>query len=264
MSTKTRSLDELAHTLTINQQPVSLQHILRQFRRAGKLDTVITDILSLYVIEQELNRFHISQKERVIEASMVQYREQYGLMDEGTFQEWLLNRGLDAASFCEHIEFNVTLKTFKAELAAPKLLETFIEHKLNLDQVVLSRITVDHQDLADELKLQLEEGADFEVLAREYSCSEDALTHGMMGILSRADVQNVFGIDAYQATVGEFMSPIQRDGCWHLLRVDGLLPAALDDTVIPYLQEQIFEQWLATRIQSLQVDVCLSQATLVY
>ena len=249
---------QLTSTLIVNQQAISLQHILRQFRQTGKLNDILTEILSCYVLEQELNRENFKINDSLLEEEIARYRKQNDLIENTYFQEWLLDNGLNVHTFREHVRFTTKINTFKTKLAAPKLLETFIEQKLHLDQAVLSHIMVKTQELAEELKLQLEEGEKFEAFVQEYSCSNDAVVNGMMGVLSRAEIQAIFGIDAYQAKVGDLIGPIQRENNWHLLRVDQLLPATLDEAVIPLLEDHVFEQWLANQIRTLDVEVCLS------
>ncbi|GAB4380368.1 MAG: hypothetical protein Kow00121_36460 [Elainellaceae cyanobacterium] len=157
------------------------------------------------------------------------------------------------------VQHNLKLEAFKAQLAAPKLLEAFMEHKLQLDQVVLSHIVVNNQDLAEELKLQiLEDSASFEYLAQEYSQANDAVTNGIIGIASRADAQSWFGTDVYQFQPGQVVGPIACGTDWCLLRVEKVLPAELDDSAKEYLQEQIFQQWLTEKIKTHTVDLHLS------
>jgi parvulin-like peptidyl-prolyl isomerase len=246
-------------TLIVNHQPISLQHILQQYRKTGKLNDILTEILSHYVLEQELDRANFYIEDAALKEAMMQYREQNHSTNDADFQEWLLDNGLNLATFREQIDFMLKINTFKAELAKPKLLETFMEQKLYLDQAVLSHIVVKNRELADELKLQLEEGEKFETFVQEYSCSDDALVNGVMGILSRAGIQATFGIDVYQAKVGDLLGPVQCEEGWHILRVDSLLPATLNEAVIPLLEEQIFERWLSNQIRTLSVEVYLSE-----
>jgi parvulin-like peptidyl-prolyl isomerase len=72
----------------------------------------------------------------------------------------------------------------------------------------------------------------------------------------------MFGIDPYQAAVGKIVGPIHCEGGWHLLRLDNLLPATLDESTISALQERVLEQWLENKVRSLQVELCLSEPCL--
>ena len=93
--------------------------------------------------------------------------------------------GTTYEGFHASITFGFKLEKLKALIVKPKLQEYFIERKIFLDRVVISRIIVDNQELAQELHTQIEEGASFEYLAREYSITDDRMVNGMMGAISR-------------------------------------------------------------------------------
>lgn len=86
--------------------------------------------------------------------------------------DWLTSEGIDSASFGGQIAFNLKLEKLKATVTEPNLQEYFIERKLILDRVVLSRLVVEERSLALELKSQIvEDDPRFEQLAQEYSSS---------------------------------------------------------------------------------------------
>lgn len=82
--------------------------------------------------------------------------------------------GIDSTTFRQQIAFNLKLEKLKATVTQPNIQEYFIERKLFLERVVLSRLVVEDRALAEELRSQLvEDGASFEQLAQEYSVAED-------------------------------------------------------------------------------------------
>jgi len=246
--------------LTINHQSISFKRFLKVLRSTGKLPMVLQELVSRYVIEQELqHRPDLAVDSAALDQAIATFRQENDLENPQSFQSWLIDQGWDEAIFREQVQFNLKLDTFKVQLAAPRLLETFMEYKFWLDQVVLSRIVVKSQDLAAELMLQItEDGVSFEHLAQDYSQADDAVTNGMMGMLSRADVQSQLGVDVYQFQPRQTVGPIAHGQDWCLLRVEKQLPAKLDDAVKYYLQEQIFQQWLTSNVQALTIDLCLS------
>lgn len=246
-------------TLAIDHHPIGFKSVLRWLRSTGKLPVFLQELLSQTVIEQELQQHpDLLVEPVVLQQAIADFRQQNSLEDNQAFQHWLVDQGWDEAIFEQHVEFNLKLAALKATLAAPKLLEAFMEQKLWLDRVVLSRIVVESCDLAEELNVQIEEGASFEQLAQEYSLAEDAVTNGLMGVLHRADVHHWLGIDVYQLPLQQVVGAIACEQHWCLIRVEKLLPAQLDDAVKEYLQEQIFQQWLLKKIQTQVVELCLT------
>jgi parvulin-like peptidyl-prolyl isomerase len=144
-------------------------------------------------------------------------------------------------------------------VTAAKLSEYFIERKIFLDRVVISRIVVDSRELADELQIQIEEGGNFEQLAKEYSLADDRIVNGMMGPISRGTMPDVLRAAIDVANPGQVVGPIELDGRYGLFRVEQFLPASLEDTQLKQaLQNELFEKWLAEKIQKLTVKLQVS------
>jgi parvulin-like peptidyl-prolyl isomerase len=107
------------------------------------------------------------------------------LTDQKVFQDWLTRNGITYEVFHSQIVGRFKLEKLKAQVTEPRLQEHFIERKVFLDRIVLSRIVVNSKELAEELHTQITEGASFEDLAREYSTADERIANGMMGAVSR-------------------------------------------------------------------------------
>ena len=61
------------------------------------------------------------------------------------------------------------------------------------------------------------------------------------------------------ASPGEVVGPLAIDGRWGLFRVEQFLPASLEQIQLKQaLQNELFEQWLAEKIQKLTVKLQVS------
>ena len=218
--------------LTVDDQPIFLAQALKYLQSSGKLQPFILEILRQYMIEQELQtRDDLDISPALTEQAVIDFRLQRQLSDPKQFQEWLASNGTDYSTFHNQVTFGFKLEKLKAQVTEPKLQEYFIERKLFLDRLVLSRIIVDNKELAEELSSQIEEGAAFEDLAREYSIADDRIVNGMMG-------------------------PLELEGRWGLFRVEQLLPASLEDSHLKQaLQNELFERWLTAKIQTMVVKL---------
>ena len=246
--------------LTVDDQPISLAQALQYLQNAGKLKGFLGDILRQHILEEELNtRKDLEINPALIEQAVIDFRLQRQLTDPKVFAEWLKSNGQDYTSFHSSVTFGFKLEKLKALITEPKLQEFFIERKLVLDRVILSRILVNEQELAEELASQIEEGTSFEQLAREYSIADDRIVNGMMGPVSRGNLPDVLRAAIDSARPGELIGPIQLEGRWLLFRVEQLLPASLDDVQLKQaLQNELFEQWIAQKIQNKIVKLQVS------
>jgi parvulin-like peptidyl-prolyl isomerase len=244
--------------LTIADQPVSLAQAVRYLQAARKFDAFIGEILRQFVIDRELQiRTDLEVSSAVIEQAMIDFRLQRQLTDPHQFQEWLAANGTDYETFHQQVAAGFRLKKLKDVITTPKLQEHFIDRKIHLDRVVLSRIVVADKELADELKTQIEEGtAQFEQLARDYSVTDDRIVNGMVGPVSRGSMPDELRAAIDEAAVGDLVGPFGMDDRWGLFRIEDVLPASLEDPQLRQsLQDDLFEQWLAEKMQTMPIKL---------
>ncbi len=247
--------------LIVDDHPLPLRDCLRYLQTAGKLQGFIGDILRQYVLERELEtRTDLDVNPAMVEQAVVDFRLQNKLTEPQAFQDWLARNGSTYEVFHKQILGSFKLEKLKAQLAEARLQEYFIERKLMLDRVVLSRIVVDSQEMAEELKSQIAEGGSFEELAREYSKSDDRVANGMMGPVSRGAMPDVLraAIDSVQP--GAIVGPVQIENYWALFRLEQLLPATLEDNQLKQvMQTELFDRWLAEKIQAMTVKLQVTE-----
>ncbi|MEA5504125.1 peptidylprolyl isomerase [Halotia wernerae UHCC 0503] len=246
--------------LTVDDQPLSIDKAVKYLQASGKLSQFIGDILRQHVIEQEIQRRNdIEISPALTEQTIIDFRLKNQLTDPQTFQEWLKNNGTDYTTFHSSVTFGFKLEKLKNLVTETKLPEYFIERKIFLDRVILSRIVVNNPELSEELQTQIEEGGSFEQLAKEYSLSDDRMVNGMMGPISRGTMPDKLRAAVDIATPGQLVGPIEIEESYGLFRVEQFLPASLEDTQLKQaLQNELFEKWLAEKIQKLTVKLQVS------
>jgi parvulin-like peptidyl-prolyl isomerase len=214
-------------------------------------------IIRQHIIEQELQtRQDLVISSDVIDQVLIDFRLENQLTDYESFQKWLASEGIDSATFRQQIAFNLKLERLKAKVTEPNIQEYFIERKLVLDRVVLSRLVVEERSLAQELKSQIvEDNARFEQLAQEYSVTEERIFNGMMGAVSRSTMPDALRSAVDLASPGDLLGPLEIQGLWYLVRVEKFLSAALDEQLGQELQDELFEKWLDDKIQAMNVKL---------
>ena len=249
-------MSESSLFLTADDAPLTLGQALRYIESSGKLESFLWEIIRQHVIEQELNTHMVAINPDVIDQVVMDFRLENQLTDYESFQEWLASVGIDSATFRGQIASNLKLQSLKTTVTQPNLQEYFIERKLFLDKVVLSRLVVENQALAQELKSQIvEDGVPFEQLVQEYSIAEDRIFNGMMGVVSPGSMPDTLRSAVYSANPGDLLEPLEIQGLWYLVRVEKFLDAALDEQLKQELQDELFEQWLDDKIQAMNVKL---------
>lgn len=245
--------------LIVDEQPISLPEALNYLQSSGKLQPFVLEILRQKIIAQELQtRDDVEISPGAVEQAVIDFRLERKLTDPKNFQEWLGSNGLDYPTFYKQVTFGFKLDKLKAQVTEPKLQEYFIERKIFLDRVVLSRIIVTDKELAEELRSQISEGGRFEQLAQEYSVTEDRIVNGMMGPVSRGQLPDALRTLVDQASPGEVIGPIKIEDWYCLFRVEKSLPATLEGQLKQELQNQLFEKWLGEKMQKLTIKLQVS------
>jgi parvulin-like peptidyl-prolyl isomerase len=247
--------------LIVDDQPLSLRQCLRYLQATGKLQGFIGDILRQYVLEREIEtRTDLDVPSALVEQAVVDFRLQNQLTDAKAFQDWLIRNGTNYELFHNQITNSFKLEKLKAQIVEARLQEYFIERKLVLDRVVISRIVVDSKELAEELHSQISEGASFEQLAQEYSKADERIANGMMGAVSRGTMPDVLRAAIDSAHPGDLVGPMQIENYWAIFRVEQFIPATLEDNQLKQaLQNELFERWIAEKIQTMTVKLQVNE-----
>jgi parvulin-like peptidyl-prolyl isomerase len=243
--------------LVFADEPISLAQALNYLQNAGKLQNFVIEILRQHLIEQEIERREdLEVSSEIVEQAVIDFRLQNQLTEPEKFKEWLAAQNLDYVTFHKRISANFKMEALRSKIAERRLSEYFIEKKLVLDKIVLSRIVVDSKELAEELCAQIEEGESFESLAQEYSLAEDRIFKGMMGLVSRGAMPDQLRSLVDKSSEGEVIGPLEFAGSWGIFRVEKFQPASLEDRQIKQgLEAELFEQWIAEKLRTTPIKL---------
>lgn len=116
------------------------------------------------------------------------------------------------------------------EISDEEIAEFFEANRTYLDQpttVVVRHILVETEEEATALLKQLDEGADFALLAQEHSLDTySAIQGGMIGPITPDDpLVESFKAAAFDLNAGEVSQPVESEYGWHIIRVDERIEA---------------------------------------
>jgi parvulin-like peptidyl-prolyl isomerase len=248
--------------LTVNKSSITLKQAIAYLQSSGKLSSFLGDILRQYLLEQELESDELEVQQETIEQVIVDFRKENHLLEPELFQSWLEENGINYESMYYQIEDQIKYDKLVHKVTEPRLQNEFIERKLLLDQITLSRLVVDDRELAEELKSQIQEDeASFEELVREHSIAGDRVVNGWMGAVSRGQLPDEIRSALDSAKVSDIIGPMEIAEKWYLFRVEEIQTASLaNENLKQALRSDIFEQWIAEKLEAMQVQLHLSAA----
>ena len=248
--------------IVVDDHAISLADYVDYLAQAGMLESSLSAVLRQYFIDNELKKRadEIEIASETVQQSIIEFRMTNQLTETEAFNQWLQSQNMSYEVFHRNIEREFSVQKLKQIVATDKIQDYFIENKLYLDQVVLSRIAVAQREMAEEIKAQLDEGQSFELLARQYSVAPEKATNGMMGLLRRGELPDQLRGLVDNAKPGEILGPLEIDQKWTVFRLDSLLPASLEDPeqeLTVAIENEVFEKWITESIQSMDIQLNL-------
>lgn len=123
----------------------------------------------------------------------------------------------------------------------------------SVEQVAASHILVADETLANELKAQLDGGADFAELAMAHSSCPSSSQGGDLGYFGRGQMVSEFEDAAFSMEVGDISDPVQTQFGWHIIQLTDRVGDAGDfESAKPMIISQLQQEELRAHIDSLQ------------
>ncbi|KKB10936.1 hypothetical protein VE25_15490 [Devosia geojensis] len=168
-------------------------------------------------------------------------REQ-GMAETPLFQQrlaYLEDRALRRDYFAETIAQKVTPEAVQA------LYDQFIADFEPQEEIRARHILVETEEEANEVKAEIDGGADFATVAGEKSIDPGAANGGDLGFFRRGMMVGEFENAAFALTeVGQVSDPVQSQFGWHIIKLEERREASPPsiDQVRPQLQQQVLMQ----------------------
>ncbi len=89
----------------------------------------------------------------------------------------------------------------------------------NVTSVKASHILVDSKQEADALKVRIDNGENFETLAKKYSKCPSGAEGGDLGYFQKGQMVKEFENSAFKLPIGQVSDPIKTQFGWHLIKV---------------------------------------------
>jgi putative peptide maturation system protein len=244
--------------LEVNGQNVSLYDVLTPAKERGDLHFVQAAILTA-IIRQEARRRGLEVSAEELQRAADDYRVARELFDAQTTEAWLAARRLSSADWESLIEADLLRRKLCEAVTRGKVEQHFAENKLAFDEAEISRLVVADEEVARELRLQItEECSDFHALARTYSIDRNSRpAGGYAGKFKRAELEAVVEAAVFGSLPGAVLGPFKLEDGWHLIKVEQVHRAELDDATRDKIESQLFDEWLEERLRKSEVKLPL-------
>lgn len=183
-----------------------------------------------------------------------------GLADQAELDVWRQALCLELADIDAMASFDTCLQLATEKTWGHEIPSRFLEQRSRYDQVVLSLLRFDDADLAQELYFQVREGeCSFGDLIDTYASNNPQLVRGQMGPVALQRLNPLLARVVERYGPGEITPPLDLDGMVHLIRVESIRKAQLDEVMRSLLLQELRNEWLEEQLLQLRARITAQQ-----
>lgn len=250
-------LDDIP-AIEIGDETVSLFDLLRQAKFNDALH-IFESAIDAELIRQAAEERGIEVTDEELQEAADQFRLSRELHEVEALEAWLDSHHLTLTDWETELERTILTSKVAEAIADGQIERYFAENKLRFDAAAISRIVLESEDVAKELRAQLiEEEADFHKLAREHSVdNETRKLGGHVGVIARTDLDPVVESAVFGSKPDQIIGPFKLDSEWHLIKIEAIKPAKLDEEIRQTIKSTLFSEWLAEKRRKVKISIPL-------
>jgi putative peptide maturation system protein len=231
------SLRDVLHTLKIND-------------RLGVLMGALDDV----VIVQEAATRGLEADETELQLAADQFRRSVGLLTAASTHDWLGERSMSVDDLEEYLRRSVVAASLRNAVTAGAIDSYFADNRPAFDMADIDHVVVADEDTAAMVRRDLDTGSQsFTDAASDHSL--DPSPGGRVGPMRRMMMQPAVADEVFNAADGDLVGPIEVDDAHHLVRINRIDRAQLDEATRAVIQDMIFDAWLEDRRMALGVSL---------
>lgn len=186
------------------------------------------------------------------EEQLARLMRQLGLKDVEALDLWCQQYSVSLSALQQLATFPLRLQVATETIWADDVPGRFLERRSSLDQATLSVLRFDDADLAQELYFQMLDGDTvFAQLVDRFGDQPGQPARALIGPVSLDQLHPLLARVAERYAPGAVIPPLELNGTAHLIRVERLQKACLDDAMRQRLLLELRQQWLDQELNSL-------------
>lgn len=239
------------------QITISWNDLISQIKMSCLVPSISRALVTSQLVKRLADAENIMLEVTELQQAADEFRIAQGLLNVEDTMAWLEKYHLSMDDFEEMISEKVLLAKLANHLFRDKVESFFISHQLEYRQAAIYEVTLEDEDLTMELFYALKEGEiQFHEVAYQYiEDSELRRIGGYRGTLHHNQMKPEVAAAVFRSNPPQIISPITTSQGYHLILVEEISQPELTDELRSKIQFELFSQWLAQKIQQIEVSI---------
>jgi parvulin-like peptidyl-prolyl isomerase len=232
---------------------ITTEDILEQLKISRKIPEILEQILTRRIVRAEAEKIGVKVEIPELQDAADLFRANNRLISAKITQQWLEMNQLSLDEFETIIHLELLSDKLKNAVLVDKVEQHFYQQQLDFDRVAMYEVILDDKELATELYYSIREGEiKFSDVAAKYIKDPELKRKGgYLGQIGRKDLsiglRSIFSVTAYPQVI----KPIATAKGFHLIWVEEIIKATLDEMTYQEIQSQLFKEFLSEKIMSI-------------
>lgn len=234
---------------------LSSADIIYHLKLSCQIPTILEAIATSRIITEFATQAGIEISIEELQQAADSMRFTYQLLRAEDTWNWLNKHYLSLDDFEDMAKTNLLSAKLANHLFADKVEPFFYAHQIDYAGAVTYEVILDDEDLALELFYSLKEGEiSFQEIARQYiQTPEIRRAGGYQGIRYRRDFRPEIAAAVFAATPPQILKPIITPKGVHIIAVEEIISAELDEQRQTQITRDLFTMWLEEQINHVEI-----------
>ena len=223
---------------------------------------IIDVLIEKEIIREDLEKNNIKLSQEEIDRAYKETVDMFGGKEK--FDQMLKDYNIDDEYIKKQSEQRAMYEAHQLwyiqnnEASDEQINKYYEEHKEDLEEVNAKHILLNDEKTAKEVKEKLDNGEDWNKLAKEYSQdSYNADNGGDLGYFKRRDMDQRFSDKAFSMKTGEVSEPTESSFGWHIIKVEDIKnsPLLLKEEINTVINQEKYTEYLTELREKATIDI---------
>lgn len=246
-------------TIAVPNNKITLQDSIEEARISGKFNELIQGFLRRQIIAQQTQRLGIATTAQELQVAADLLRKNQKLDTAESTLKWLKANFLSVDDFEKIVIHKLLSEKLAQHLFGDRVEHFFHQNTLEYGGAAIYEVILDDRELAMEIFYSLQEGdLNFADVAHQYiPDSELKRRGGYLGTVNRKQLRPEISAAVFAAKPPQLIEPVVTAIGVHLIYVEQINQAKLDDLLRQKILMDMFDAWLEEQVATVSNHISI-------